>query len=51
MRVRDRLSPRLLKALSEEMFAGDADEDGWIDFIDDEKLIAFLKKGQSPLRS
>jgi len=48
LRVRDRLSPALLKKLSEEMF--DDDEDGWIDYVDDAKVITFLRKGGVPLK-
>ncbi|NMO14228.1 polymer-forming cytoskeletal protein [Pyxidicoccus fallax] len=53
-RVRDLLSPKLLKVFADELFE---DEEGdeedpdapWIDAIDSEKLAAFVRRGQPAL--
>lgn len=56
LRVRPRLSPALLTVLAEEIFDAEPgqepdEEDGWIDYIDSEKLIDFLRKGGVPLNT
>ncbi|MGN6110001.1 MAG: hypothetical protein ACTHU0_33155 [Kofleriaceae bacterium] len=53
-RVRELLSPRLLKVFAEEMFDDEGDDDAdpddaWIDAIDSEKLAAFVRRGRPAL--
>ncbi|MCP3103977.1 polymer-forming cytoskeletal protein [Myxococcus sp. K15C18031901] len=52
--VRDRLSPKLLKRFADEMFEAEEGEEvdpdePWIDALDTEKLVAFVRRGQSAL--
>ena len=50
LKVKSLLSPALLKVLKSEMFESDGDDDdGWIDYVDSEKLVKFLRKGGNPL--
>jgi hypothetical protein len=53
LRVRDTLSPALLRILSEDAFDEDESEPGdpWIDAIGSEKLAAFVRRGGNPLRA
>lgn len=53
-RVKAQLSPKLLKVLEDEMFEEEDDEesdpdDAWIDYIDDDKLRGFVRRGGDPL--
>lgn len=50
-RVKALLSPKLLKLLAEEMLEEEDEDDDWIDFIDDEKLTKFIRKGNDPLEA
>ncbi len=53
LKVKGLLSAALLKALKAEIFTSEegdeADDEGWIDYVDSEKLIKFLRKGGNPL--
>ncbi len=48
LKVKGLLSAALLKVLKEEVFESDEDE-SWIDYVDSEKLVKFLRKGGNPL--
>jgi hypothetical protein len=53
-RVRELLSPKLLKGFADEIFEDEEGEEvdpdePWIDAIDSQKLVAFIRRGQLAL--